>query len=183
MILPSHVEGEENGPGGPAAEQMILAFPYEHYQSIMSLLGRRVFIFGQFGEHLTTGGLLESSVRIGDRFRMGGALLEVACPGLPGSELSSKMGTDRMIQPLLESGHTGFWLRVVEPGTARRGDPIELIHSDPESLTVSDVEHAWIHPEPENDALAERAANLASLAPEWRSAFAARLHDTTAVAA
>jgi MOSC domain-containing protein YiiM len=59
--------------GGP--HKAVYAFPSEHYAAYQEALGQEPYDYGQFGENLTTEGMLETAVRIGDRYRMGEAVL------------------------------------------------------------------------------------------------------------
>src|SRR5262249_50124324 len=61
----------------------VYVYPFEHYAFWAQELGRDDFAFGQFGENLTTEGLLEDAVHVGDVFRVGGALVQVSQPRVP----------------------------------------------------------------------------------------------------
>lgn len=92
--------------------------------------------FGQFGENLTVEGMPETEVRIGDVYRVGGALLQVTQPRSPSYKLAMKMGLPRFPKAFLASGRTGFYFRVLEEGEVGAGDSIELVSRDPEGITV-----------------------------------------------
>jgi len=88
--------------------------------------------YGFLGENLTISGLNEQSVCLGDRFRMGGALLEVSQPRSPcwklGEHAKSQPAWDcasDFLKVYSESGYVGFYCRVIEEGLLQQGDRIE----------------------------------------------------------
>ena len=110
--------------GGP--DKAVYAYPHEHYARWAAELSRDDLEPGRFfGENLTTEGLDEGEVHIGDRFRVGTALLEVSQPRVPCYKLAIRMGDGAFARPFLASGRTGFYLRVVEQGDVAAGDAIE----------------------------------------------------------
>jgi MOSC domain-containing protein YiiM len=102
----------------------VYAYPYEHYARWAEELARTDIAPGQFGENLTTEGLLETTVRIGDRLRVGTALLEVTQPRSPCFKLAARMGLPAFPRLFLKSGRSGWYLRVIEEGNVEAGDPI-----------------------------------------------------------
>ena len=122
--------------GGP--DKAVYAYPAEHYPVWARELGRDDLRPGHFGENLTIEGLLEDDVLIGDRFRMGTALLEVSQPRIPCFKLGIRMGDPGFLKPFLRSGRLGFYLRVVEEGDLAAGDAIARDgRGDPEESIAS----------------------------------------------
>jgi MOSC domain-containing protein YiiM len=103
----------------------VYAYPSEHYGYWQHELKRNL-TWGMFGENLTTVGLLEDSIRIGDRFRVGSAKLEVTQPRFPCYKLGIKFGSMEMTQRFQSSGRSGFYLAVRSEGEIAAGDPITL---------------------------------------------------------
>jgi MOSC domain-containing protein YiiM len=95
--------------------------------------------WGMFGENLTTEGLLENTVRIGDLFRIGTAEVIVTQPRLPCYKLGIKFGRADMVRRFLASGRTGFYLKVSQEGMVGAGDAIELINRDMKKATVAEI--------------------------------------------
>jgi len=91
-------------------------FPSEHHTYYQKGLGQDGFQFGHFGENLTTEGMLESSVHIGDRFLIGTAIFEVSQPRTPCFKLAMRLAAPDVIRLMLDSGKTGFYLRVIQEG-------------------------------------------------------------------
>jgi MOSC domain-containing protein YiiM len=69
-------------------DKAVYAFPNEHYRFYEEYIGRGPFEFGQFGENLTTEGLLETEVHIGDQYQINDAIFEVSQPGHPALDLA-----------------------------------------------------------------------------------------------
>jgi len=123
--------------GGPA--KAVYAYPSEHYPFWRRELERADLSWGSFGENLTTEGLEERTLRIGDRLRVGSALLQVTQPRMPCYKLGIRFGRLDMVRRFLASGRSGFYLAINEEGDVAAGDPIELLETDNGLPTVSDV--------------------------------------------
>lgn len=145
----------------------IYAYPHEHYAIWAQELGRNDFGFGQFGENLTTEGLLETTVHLGDRFRVGGALLEVTQPRVPCFKLGIKMGDARFVKTFLDSMRSGYYLRVLEEGEIGASDTIERTELGPERITIHDLYHLRFK-DPLNRDLIHRVLSVEALSKEWR---------------
>jgi MOSC domain-containing protein YiiM len=118
-------------------EKAVYIYPSEHYDYWKREL-QRDLPWGMFGENLTTAGLLENSVRIGDRFKIGTVELIVTQPRFPCYKLGIKFGSMDMVQRFLESGKSGFYLAVLREGEVAAGDPIFLVNSSSDN-SIADV--------------------------------------------
>jgi MOSC domain-containing protein YiiM len=123
--------------GGP--NKAVYQYPAEHYRYWAEQLPGAELSFGAFGENLTTSGLLEESVRIGDRFRIGSAVLQVTQPRMPCYKLGIRFGRADMVKRFWISGLSGIYFSVVEEGDLGAGDAIEQVSAGPEDITVADV--------------------------------------------
>jgi MOSC domain-containing protein YiiM len=122
--------------GGP--DKAVYAYDlsgYAHFRRELAL----ELPFGQFGENLSIEGLPETEVRIGDVYRVGTALLQVSQPRSPCFKLALRMGRPDFPRLFLESGRTGFYLRVREEGDVGAGDAIALVERDLRALTVAET--------------------------------------------
>ena len=95
--------------------------------------------WGMFGENLTTEGLVETDVRIGDRLSVGSAEFVVTQPRSPCFKLGIRFGRPDIVERFLRSGRSGFYLSVVREGYLTVGDSIHLVPNDEERPTVSEV--------------------------------------------
>lgn len=122
--------------GGPS--KAIYAYAFEHYPYWTETL-RRELTPGHFGENLTTEGLLESEVSIGDEYRVGTALLKVTQPRMPCAKLALRFDLPTMVKLFWKSGFSGLYFGVVEEGDIAAGDPIELVRRIPDSVSIAEV--------------------------------------------
>jgi len=127
-----------------------------------------------FGENLTTKGLLETDVCIGDRVRIGSAEFQVTQPRQPCFKLGIRFGREDMLKRFVASGRSGFYLAIVREGELGRGDAIEVTHREPGSISVADIFAMKMTGDGTPDAL-RRAASLESLTPSWRDHFLSRV--------
>ena len=122
--------------GGP--EKAVYAYPSEHYAFWRTSLPEMAFPWGAFGENLTTLGLLEDDVRVGDVFEIGSAELEVTVPRMPCYKLGVRFGREDMTKRFFEHGGTGFYLSVRREGALAAGDAIVRVARG-EDETIADV--------------------------------------------
>ena len=126
------------------AEKAIYVYPSEHYDFWRIELPEVEFHWGKFGENFTTEGLSETAVHIGDRFRIGSAIVMVTKPRLPCYKLAAKFNRDDIIKRFLQSLRTGFYLSVIEEGEVGAGDEIESISRNENNATVTDVARRYL---------------------------------------
>jgi MOSC domain-containing protein YiiM len=125
--------------GGP--DRAVYAFGREDLDHWERELGRDI-PDGQFGENLTTEGIDVNEAEVGDRWRIGGALLEVASVRIPCNDFKGWMGesgydSTRWVRRFAEHGRPGPYLRVLQEGEIAAGDEIELVHRQGHGVTVS----------------------------------------------
>ncbi|MFZ3596399.1 MOSC domain-containing protein [Streptomyces sp. BH104] len=93
---------------------------------------------GAFGENLTTEGVDVSGARIGERWRVGAELvLEVTSGRIPCRTFQGHLGERGWVKRFTQEGKPGAYLRVIEPGEIRAGDPIEVVHRPEHEVTVA----------------------------------------------
>jgi MOSC domain-containing protein YiiM len=154
--------------GGPT--KAVYAYPSEHYPLWKSELPGMELPWGMFGENLTTDGLREDKVHIGDKFRIGEAIVMVTQPRTPCYKLALKFQRDDMLKRMLQNGRSGFYFAVVEQGMIEAGDAVELVHEDAEKISVAEIS-ALYRDGGKDAALMRRAANLEALPESWREYF------------
>lgn len=99
---------------------------------------------GMFGENLTTEGVDVDGAVLGERWRVGTALLEVAGPRIPCATFASWMDERGWVRRFTERGRTGAYLAVVEPGTVTAGDVVEVLDRPAHGITVPDAFRAFM---------------------------------------
>jgi MOSC domain-containing protein YiiM len=156
------------------ADKAVYAYPSEHYAFWRSELPGMDFPLGAFGENLTTEGLLEGDVRIGDRFRAGSCEFVVTQPRMPCFKLGIRFDRADMVKRFLKSGRTGFYFAVLKEGDVAAGDSIDLLAEDENKITVTDVVALYTD-DGANQDLLRRASKLSALPDSWREYFRERL--------
>lgn len=123
--------------GGP--NKAVYLYPSEHYTYWAKELPDMDLPFGVFGENLTTEGVREEAIHIGDQLRIGSTILQVSQPRMPCFKLGIRFGRDDIVKRFWASGRPGIYFSVVKEGELERGDVIEQVSSDPEAVSVADV--------------------------------------------
>jgi MOSC domain-containing protein YiiM len=118
-------------------EKAIYVYPSEHYAYWRAVLGE--LPFGAFGENLTTEGLTETEVRVGERLRMGSAILEVTQPRTPCLKLAMRFQRPSIVREFARSGRSGFYCAVIDEGDVAAGDPIAWAERSGALPTVADL--------------------------------------------
>ena len=150
-------------------EKAIYAYPREHYDYWRQELPNEALPWGAFGENLTVEGLLETTVNIGDRFRIGSAEVMVTQPRFPCFKLNLKFGREDMVKRFLNSRLSGIYFSVVQEGEVGAGDAIEQVSRDENNITVADVVKIYVREA--DDDLTRRALQVPALAAELRTHF------------
>ncbi len=176
MVRMTNIDGDGQADltvhGGP--DKAVYAFPFEHYPYYQEQFGQEPFECGQFGENLTTEGMLESDVRIGDRYRVGEVVFEVSQPRSPCFKFAIKMGSPDAIKACLTSGKTGFYFRVLNEGMIQSGDTIEREFLNDAAPSVEET-HRLYYFDKQNIEELKRASQCTALAGVWKNEFATRL--------
>jgi MOSC domain-containing protein YiiM len=158
--------------GGP--DKAVYGYPSEHYGYWRAELPGMDLSWGVFGENLTTVGLDEEELHIGDRLRIGEAVLRVAQPRLPCYKLGIRFGRDDIIKRFLASGRSGFYFAVENEGEVGAGDTIEITGRDPHRISIADVNRLIAADEDDRAAIEEVLA-VEALPQNWRDHFTKRL--------
>jgi MOSC domain-containing protein YiiM len=173
-----NVEGDQQSDlsvhGGP--DKAVYAYPAEHYPLWRTELADPNLSWGGFGENLTTEGLMEADVYIGDRYRIGTAEFVVTQPRMPCFKLGIRFGQPAIIKRFAESGRSGFYLGVVQEGVLEAGDLIERVRRDPHELSVADIVRL-LTMETEDLALLRRAIDHPTLPAGLRGRFQKRVQE------
>lgn len=132
-------------------DKAVYAYANEHYAHWRAALPTHPFEPANFGENLTTEGLLDADVRIGDELCVGSVVLRVTQPRFPCAKLGLRFGDASMVTRFKKARRHGIYFRVVEPGRVQAGDTIELIKASPHTITVQQVVDAFYEPERHRD--------------------------------
>lgn len=138
------LEGDEQADlryhGGP--EKALHQYPAEHYALLAqewpqcaSLLGP-----GVLGENISTRGMTEHDVCIGDVFGMGEARIQLSQPRSPCWKIDRRLKVDGASRFVEAAGVTGWYYRVLDEGRLCAGDEIVLLERPNPWLTLV---HYW----------------------------------------
>jgi MOSC domain-containing protein YiiM len=152
--------------GGP--DKAVYAYPSEHLAAWRADLHEHDLGPAAFGENLTTAGALEDDVRIGDVWGWGDARLQVCQPRTPCFKLALHRGRGDVATRLITTGRTGWYLRVLVPGTVGVDGPVEVVERHPAAVTVLDAHRARYDRDLAHRAVERVVALGATLAEEWR---------------
>jgi MOSC domain-containing protein YiiM len=143
QIDPLGVKGDEQSNlqvhGG--IEKAVYAYAVEHYAFWRDCLVRQNHFdphheleHGYFGENLTVSGMTEKDVYIGDNWHVGQTILQVTQFREPCFKLNIKMNYKAAAKTMVQSGFSGWYLRVIKTGTVQAGDEITI---EPGSRQIS----------------------------------------------
>jgi MOSC domain-containing protein YiiM len=153
--------------GGP--DKAVYLYSWDNILHWKKTLQRDDLGPGSFGENLTVEGLGENEVAIGDEFAIGTARFVVTQPRLPCFKLALALETPSIGKPFLESGRTGFYLRVLQEGTMQAGDPIYPLPSR-ESVRVTIAEFVELYRiKRATREQINRILGLAALPEDWKN--------------
>ena len=162
--------------GGP--EMAVHLYPLVHHAFWREQLGDHPLLDdpGAFGSNLAVDALDETQVRIGERFRLGSAVLEISQPRMPCATIERRFERQGMVEAILASGRCGWYFRVIEEGEAQAGDVFEAIPETGTPHTVCAVFRALADPSSGIETeLVARLAECPALTDEWRAKAASKL--------
>lgn len=148
FLAPTNLAGDRQANtryhGGP--DKAVCCFAVEHYPYWRETLKvGESFAYGAFGENFTLVGLTEDQVCIGDIYAVGTTRVQVSQPRQPCVNLARKWRCKDMPQRMIDLGHTGFYLRVLETGEVGAGDMLALLERPHSQLSITAINNAFYH--------------------------------------
>ncbi|OCC23214.1 molybdenum cofactor biosysynthesis protein [Croceicoccus estronivorus] len=173
-IGPLGLEGDEQADrinhGGP--DKAIHHYALDHYSSWQEEIGPHPLLGspGGFGENISTTGLTESDLWIGDRLRLGTALVEVSHGRQPCWKIDHRFQRKDVTARIIQTARSGWYYRVIEPGSVQAGDTLELVERGHEGWSVERVFRLLLPGKPARDGNEIRElAGLSALADVWKA--------------
>ena len=149
--------------GGP--EKAVYFYSREHYATWERLLGTGPLPPGSFGENITSEGLLEADLNLGDILQIGTATLQVRQPRSPCYKLQIRFGRSDMTALFFQQAKPGWYASVIHEGTFAAGNEILLRHRAAEGVTVADV---WLYSaQMDADSVTRERIRKVELLPEF----------------
>jgi MOSC domain-containing protein YiiM len=163
-------QGDYSVHGGE--HKAVYAYSREDYAWWESALARELEP-GTFGENLTTDGIETSGALVGERWRIGTALLEASEPRIPCSKLAHRMEDPTFVKRFAQALRPGAYLRIIEEGTVEAGDQIELVERPDHDVSMRLVCRAYFG----ERELIPRVLEAERLSGEWRAQLSRRRGD------
>jgi MOSC domain-containing protein YiiM len=166
-------QGDRRAHGGP--DKAVHVYAFEHYRAWVAELGDRSVLqaSGAFGENLSTSGLTEANVCLGDKLRIGHALFEVSQPRQPCWKLNDRFQVDDMARRVQATLRAGWYLRILEPESLEVDCAITLVARPHPRWPLLRL-LALLYARPLDQAELIEASAL-PLVPSWQRLIAARL--------
>lgn len=120
-------------------DKAVYFYAHEHYASWEALLQSGPLQPGSFGENITTNGLLETDLCIGDVLRIGNTMLQVTQPRSPCYKLQIRFQRADIVALFVRRGLPGWYASVLREGSLGPGDAIEIVSRAPERISVAEV--------------------------------------------
>ncbi|HXR01072.1 MAG TPA: MOSC domain-containing protein [Pseudomonas sp.] len=155
-------------------ERALHHYPAEHYAYWRKHYPHIDWCAPSFGENLSSHGLTEEQVCLGDMFRWGGALLQISQPRSACYRLSHTWGIQALPQHAQDTGRCGWFYRVLKPGFVSPEDSFELIQRSYPGLTVAWALRSFYH-EPLEHAGLKKLVDCPALSSRWRDIALKRL--------
>lgn len=150
--------------GGP--DRAVCFYPIEHYTQWEEEFGITLQA-PAFGENISARDMTESNVYIGDKYRLGEALIEISQARIPCSKISRNNGIPTLLKRVIETGHTGYFFRVLENGRVYADSPITLVDRTQESFSVLKTNQLYYHDKNNVDSIRE-LLEVEELAHVWK---------------
>ncbi|WP_022971549.1 MOSC domain-containing protein [Xanthomonas maliensis] len=166
-------QGDRRVHGGP--DKAIHHYPRDHYAAWRDELGAHPLLdtVSAFGENLSSLGLTEAEVCLGDRYALGTAQVEVSQLRQPCWKLSDRFGVRSLARRVQESGRTGWYYRVLAPGQVAAGDDLRLLERPYPQWPLARLQQVLYARQIAPAIIAE--VLLLPLVPSWQTLFERRL--------
>lgn len=167
-----NIEGDEQADlrvhGG--INKAVYAYDLLHYEHWKKILRRDDWPCGLFGENLTTDGLPDDEVKIGDVYQIGSVHLQAVQPRFPCTKLNVRFGLPDMMERFTNEKRNGIYFKVVKEGTLAAGDEIVLVESSSFHVTVQQYVNCY-YAKGADKALVETILSIPFLPESQRRAF------------
>lgn len=155
--------------GGP--DMALHLYPLDHHAYWREELGEHPLLDtpGAFGSNLAVAGITEEDICLGDRLRLGSALIEACQPRKPCWKIEHRFGEKKMVKRILRTGRCGIYFRVIEEGEVSAGDPLTLETRGNTDWSMARIFSAvWGTADKREPALVREVAELPLLAERMR---------------
>ena len=147
-------------------DKAVCVYSLDHYPHWEEALGIELPP-AAFGENLSVSDLKEDDVCIGDVFQLGTATVQITQPRQPCKTLTARYGRNDLAKLVVDSGYSGFYLRVVQEGEVRVGAPLVLVEKDPNQISVAFANNIFHHDRKNREGI-EAILAVSALSASWQ---------------
>jgi MOSC domain-containing protein YiiM len=161
--------------GGP--EKALHHYARDHYQTWLDEypdINVDSLKVGGFGENISTTGLEEKDVCIGDVFRFGSAMVQISQGRQPCWKLNVRFSWSKMAATVQKTGRTGWYYRVLQEGAVKEGDALSLIERPNPEWSLARIQNV-LYVDTLNRESLLALASLKELAENWQTLVQKRL--------
>lgn len=177
-VTPTGIAGDHQGDtrhhGGP--DKAIHHYPRDHY-AVWRAENAAIAAFHNppaFGENISTVGVIEDDVCVGDVFRLGEAILQISQGRQPCWRISAFSGWPALAHRVQMTGRTGWYYRVLQAGQVPIGSMLHLDHRPQPDWNVARLMRSMFARDVERDEL-RQISDLPELSANWRRTIMKRL--------
>ncbi|ULT54833.1 MOSC domain-containing protein [Neobacillus drentensis] len=153
--------------GGP--DRAVCLYPFEHY-SYWEEIFQKKLILPAFGENITASGMVEEQVCIGDIYKIGDTIVQVAQGRVPCATISNYNQENQFLKKVVETTLTGYFFRVLEEGTIMFDSEITLVEKHAKEISVSFATQILFHQQQDKTSI-EKILTVDALAEDWKNRF------------
>ncbi len=157
--------------GGP--DKAVCAYSLDHFPFWEKEIDKELYP-GAFGENLSITGLLETAIHIGDQFQIGDAVIECSQPRQPCHKLNKKFNSPDMVHRVQNSGFTGYYFRVIQPGWIQPEMNVVLTKEGSGKVSI-DSANNLMHHDKLNYEKMKLIIEKTVLSERWKQTFKTRL--------
>jgi MOSC domain-containing protein YiiM len=150
-------------------DKAVCVYSVDHYPYWEDVLGIKL-THAAFGENLSVSNLNEEEFCIGDIFQLGTATTQISQPRQPCSTLAARYGRSDLIKLVVDSGRTGFYLKVLKEGLVENEDRLILKERDSHNITISFANHILHHDKKNCDGI-DKVLEVPALSESWKKSF------------
>jgi MOSC domain-containing protein YiiM len=154
-------------------DMAVLIYSYDHYNYWEQQLHRKLE-YGAFGENVTVVGLTERDVCIGDTYQWGEAIVQISQPRYPCYKLSIRHDAPEIPQLVLDTGFSGYYVRVLQSGLVSREAGLHRLQQHPMGISIAAVSEAFIDKGTPTQSIRE-ILTVDELSESWKRKLESRL--------
>ena len=144
-VSTTNIEGDEQSDlavhGG--ALKAVYSYDISYYHHWKNILQRDNWDYGLFGENLTTEGLSDDNILIGNIYQLGSVYLKAIQPRFPCYKINIRFNSENMVQQFTNEAKNGTYFSVVQEGTLQAGNTIELVETSTHKITIQQLVNAY----------------------------------------